>query len=176
VKKYGQPSTELSGKEVEAPTLAEYKWVASDCYIRVIRGEHNFRLVWYSTEQHEKLNSKATKLGTKIEEIDAEDRAVSTIEKLGGSAYRDEMKLGKPVVVVSFYGTQVTDADLKKLAPLREIRDLNLYGTPVTDEGLKHLAPLKGLTTLSLNSTNVTNAGLKEHALPISRPKPVPKR
>jgi len=95
---------------------------------------------------------------------DAEDKAVAFVEKLGGYASRDEKAPGKPVITVSLFGTQVTDAGLKELATLTNLTTLYLGGTDVTDAGLKELAALKNLTTLDLFNTKVTDAGLKELA------------
>ena len=66
---------------------------------------------------------------------EAEDKAVSFVEKLRGAVTRDDKQPGKPVV------------------------EVNLGGTKVTDAGLKELAALKGLTTLHLGRTKVTDAG-----------------
>ena len=68
-------------------------------------------------------------------------------------------------------GTQVTDAGLKELASLTQLRMLDLGGTQVTDAGLKELASLTQLQALRLNSTKVTDAGVQElrKALPKAR-------
>jgi internalin A len=58
--------------------------------------------------------------------------------------------------------TQVTDAGLKELAPLKNLTTLDLYGTKVTDTGLKALAPLTKLDLLILIETQVTDAGARE--------------
>jgi hypothetical protein len=55
----------------------------------------------------------------------------------------------------------VTDAGLKALA-LLNLKSLDLDNTQVTDAGLKALVPLKTLTFLSLLGTKVTNDGVKE--------------
>ncbi len=56
----------------------------------------------------------------------------------------------------------ITDAGLKDLAPLKELRKLNLTGTSITDAGLKELKALKQLTTLQLIRVRVTDAGMNE--------------
>src|SRR5262245_16413001 len=60
--------------------------------------------------------------------------------------------------------TQVTDAGLKELAGLTGLQTLNLDGDRISDAGLKGLSELTGLQTLELNTTRVTNQGLKELA------------
>jgi internalin A len=99
---------------------------------------------------------------------DAEDKAVAFVEKLGGVVTRDDKLPGKPVVKVNLADTNVTDAGLKELAPLKNLTILYLNETKVTDAGLKELAPLKNLTWLNLRDTQVTDTGLKElqQALP----------
>src|SRR5262245_7755474 len=62
---------------------------------------------------------------------------------------------------LSLFGTKITDAGLKDLAELKELRVLDLGFTKVTDTGLKELAGLRGLQFLNLADTKVTDAGLK---------------
>ena len=91
----------------------------------------------------------------------------------------------KSVQVLSLINTQVTDAGLKHLADLPELKHLALYGAKLTDkaapqlarlrnivslelgntafgdDGLKGLEPLTSLAQLGLRETQVTDAGLK---------------
>src|SRR5438045_453059 len=66
----------------------------------------------------------------------AEQQAIATIEKLGGKIFRDPKMPGKPVVGVDLSSTKVSDATLKQLTALKQVRELSLTG-PVTDAGLK---------------------------------------
>ena len=68
-----------------------------------------------------------------------EDAAVKAVEKLGGKVERDDEQPGRPVVEVSLAGTQVTDADLKGLKDLKQLRHLDLSNTQVTDAGVQEL-------------------------------------
>jgi|SRR5579883_2826069 len=70
---------------------------------------------------------------------DAEDKAVAFVEKLGGTATRDEKAPGKPITVVNLIGTKVTDAGLKELATLKNLNTFYLGETQATDAGLKEL-------------------------------------
>lgn len=110
---------------------------------------------------------------------DAQDKAVKAVERLGGMVTRDETQPGKPIVGVDLSFKQVTDADLKELAPLKNLKNLNLayprhrdddFTQPrlVTDDGLKHLAQLNNLTAIDLTGTKVTDAGLK-HLAPLTK-------
>ena len=72
--------------------------------------------------------------------------------------------LPPPEVPFGLKFESVTDAGLKELAGLKQLRTLNLWATKVTDAGLKGLAGLKQLQSLNLESTKVTGAGLKELA------------
>ena len=62
----------------------------------------------------------------------------------------------------------MTDAGLKDLKELGQLKDLDLSKTQVTDAGLKGLKGLKQLRSLDLSNTRVTDAGVKglEEALP----------
>ncbi len=63
-----------------------------------------------------------------------------------------------------FRCTKVTDAGLKELAALKQLQSLNLEAVGITDTGLMSLAGLKQLQSLDLGWTSVTDAGLKELA------------
>jgi hypothetical protein len=56
--------------------------------------------------------------------------------------------------------TQVTDAGMASLAGLKNLEVLDLLNTHVGDAGLAHLEGLSKLEMLSLDGTNVTDAGL----------------
>ena len=60
---------------------------------------------------------------------DAEDKAVTFVEKLGGSVTRNEDAPGKPVTTVSLAQTKVTDAGLKELAGFKSLTHLSLHTT-----------------------------------------------
>ncbi len=81
---------------------------------------------------------------------DAEDKAVATVRQLGGKVLRDDKDPAHPVMSVDLSNTQVTSADLKELAALKNLKVLDLFNTPVTDESLKEVAALKNLTMLHL--------------------------
>ncbi len=55
------------------------------------------------------------------------------VENLGGKVTRDEKATGKLVVLVGLFSTQVTDAGLKELTPLKNLTTLDLSYTQVTD-------------------------------------------
>ena len=76
---------------------------------------------------------------------EAEDAAVKFIQDLGGRITRDEKAPNKPIVVVQLGSTKVTDAGLKHLVGLKQLRALFLADTKVTDAGLKELVKLKQL-------------------------------
>src|SRR5262249_899692 len=92
---------------------------------------------------------------------EGEEKAVAAIEKLGGRVNRDQTKPGHPVVVVNLEGSKVTDAALRQVGELRNLRELHLDSTGITDAGLKELAPLGQLRELHLINTKVTDAALK---------------
>ncbi len=92
---------------------------------------------------------------------DAEDKVVKAIEALGGQIDRGGQDKG-PIVSINLIGTKTTDADLKILKNLKDLRSLYLGQTQVTDAGLKELKELKGLTVLGLRQTQVTAQGVKD--------------
>jgi len=57
--------------------------------------------------------------------------------------------------------TAITDDGLAMLAPLSDLRVLDLSDTRVTDQGLKHLKPLRKLQHLVLANVEITDEGLK---------------
>ena len=100
-----------------------------------------------------------------------EDKAVQSIEAVGGRVARDEKLPGRPVVAVDLGDTNVTDSDLKDLKELKGLQDLDLGFTQITDAGLKNLKELKGLQSLDLRDAQITDAGMKDlkQALPTTR-------
>lgn len=64
------------------------------------------------------------------------------------------------IINLSLSRTQVTDAGLKLIVVLPNLRRLFLSGTKVTDAGMKHLAALTSLRRLELSHTAVTDAGM----------------
>src|SRR5205823_4375030 len=60
-----------------------------------------------------------------------------------------------------FSNAWLTDADLAKLAMLPKLESINLSYTKITDEGLEHLAPLKNVKVLDLYYAEaVTDLGI----------------
>lgn len=83
-----------------------------------------------------------------------EEKAIKHAEKLGGKVKRE--------VIVHLWRCDAKDDDLKVLAGLQSITELNLEGTKITDAGLKHLTQFPNLNSLNLSGTGVTDAGIKE--------------
>ena len=64
------------------------------------------------------------------------------------------------IIEISFFGSDVSDADLACLEGLTNLHMLVLEGTHVTDAGLANFKGLTSLRTLNLNYTLVSDAGL----------------
>lgn len=92
---------------------------------------------------------------------DDETEAAKFVEKLGGKLERNDTGRGGPTYEVRLCFTPITDADLKRLAPLKGLTVLDLSYTAVTDGGLTELAGFNSLSTLDLSHTAVTDGGLK---------------
>lgn len=84
---------------------------------------------------------------------------VAALQKLGAEI---EYGVGDRIISVDLGGKPVADADLMHLAPLTEVKSLNLSETAISDAGLAQLAQLKKLKFLYLFKTNVTDAGAAE--------------
>jgi hypothetical protein len=90
--------------------------------------------------------------------------AVAALEKLGAKVSRAEEKPGKPIYEVHFprKGCEITDDDLKHLAPLTDMEWLLLLGQKkVTGEGLKHLTKLPKLQHIDFAKTPIKGESLK---------------
>jgi hypothetical protein len=107
----------------------------------------------------------------------AERRAIADVERIGGVFERGAKSPNLPPWLawawpfkstelhrVRLDGAQVTDAGLKDLVSIRQLKYLFLYRTRVTDVGLKDLATLRQLEKLELQDNQITDAGLKELA------------
>src|SRR5262245_30034834 len=57
--------------------------------------------------------------------------ALAVIEKLGGKAFREGQRPGKPVTKVYLGGTLAADADVAQLTPLSGLEELSLAGTRI---------------------------------------------
>ena len=67
------------------------------------------------------------------------------------------------VVVLQMANSDVTDATLRLLGGLDQLRELDLNNTQVTDAGLALLAQLPALQRLRLANTRITDAGFRQH-------------
>jgi hypothetical protein len=113
-------------------------------------------------------------------ERQAQQQAVEAILKLGGDVRFDYQRpdpnkpnvfdqQAKPmdpkgfhrVILVSLRESKVTDDDLKILAKLPYLENLDLTNTRVSSAGLAHLKGLKNLRVLSLWRTKVDDKGLE---------------
>ena len=114
------------------------------------------------------LTTSSIFCGLAAEPQTEQDKAVVEFKELGGFVKVDEKDPSRPVISVRLQNTGVTDAGLKYLEGLTQLRDLDLGGTKVTDTGLQHLKGLPQLRQLRLFATKVTDAGTADlkRALP----------
>jgi hypothetical protein len=72
---------------------------------------------------------------------------------------------------LTFWGPQLTNADLEHLGALNKLRLLYLFSTDATDAGLEHLKVLDQLQYLHIEAAQVTDAGVEklQQALPKCR-------
>ena len=123
------------------------------------------------------------------ERVAAVEKAVTTIEELGGKAtyaYEDrrpqtwlEIQFDDPgerddpigvlkVTVVDLTFSDITDDSLEHVSRLTELQSLTLFITNVTDAGVVHLKRLTELQHLNLRGTFVSTEGIEmlRQALP----------
>src|SRR5579862_1429071 len=80
--------------------------------------------------------------------------------KIDDAALESLKGVSEQLVWLNLANTSVTDAGLKSLAGLKNLRRLHLERTAVGDEGLASVKNLGELTYLNLYSTKVTDKGL----------------
>jgi len=87
-------------------------------------------------------------------------RALATVYRLG-SAAGEELCWSTQPLDCAWLSKEACDDDLKYLAALPELAELNLLGSNVTDAGLAHLKGLTQLRCLWLANTRITGSGLR---------------
>jgi Leucine-rich repeat (LRR) protein len=95
-------------------------------------------------------------------------REFGLLYALRGYAYGKDSaqpKSAEEVISFTLYGTKATDAGLKELAVLPNLRSLELTGTKMTGAGLKDLARLKEFDTVQLNLTDECLRALRQNGL-----------
>ena len=112
-----------------------------------------------------KALEKLSQLGAVAGPLAANTNLVSVNFSMAGAKAGDaQLESLKPVVEQLFWlnlgGTAVTDAGLKQLSGLKNLRRLHLEKTAVGDDGMAALAGLGELRYLNLYSTKVTDKGL----------------
>ena len=90
-----------------------------------------------------------------------------TFTKISDASLKEVAKLNQ-LKILWLDNNQITDTGLKELSKLQQLTHLGLAGTYVTDEGIQHLHNLKNLTSITLGRTNVTIDGVAalKRALP----------
>jgi hypothetical protein len=71
------------------------------------------------------------------------------------------------IVVLQMANPDVTDATLRHLRGLSQLRELDLSNTQVSDEGLKVLKELPHLQFLKLENTRITDQGFRDSLAPM---------
>ncbi len=109
-------------------------------------------------------------LGQETLQIDVSDEGKVVSLRLNGSSAKrvevtpeiiDDILAFDEVVSLSLFGTSTTDADLIKLAALKNLRSLDLSYTSVTDSSAESIAQMKQLQILKLDGTEATDAMLE---------------
>jgi hypothetical protein len=103
---------------------------------------------------------QAAKGEDKAGQTPAEQKALQTIEKLGGSVRTIAQNDDRLEVDFHLQPSSLTDEQLATLQELKKIVHLHLGNTNITDRGLAYVEPMTALTELHLEKTKVTDAGL----------------
>jgi Leucine-rich repeat (LRR) protein len=90
-----------------------------------------------------------------------EAETIAFVESLGGSFKHEKTPIGNHVTEISLRGSQLTDAEIKKLLELRFVRTLDLARTNVTAVGLKELESMQSLRALDLSGMTLTGEEFK---------------
>ena len=109
------------------------------------------------------------RLDITIRPLTASDPWLAASARLAGDAFGDAqlaelLEIAPALHRLDLGTTAVTDAGLRQLSTMTELRSLRLDQTAVTDKGLAQLAPLRRLNSLNLHTTAVTDAGLNRLA------------
>jgi len=83
------------------------------------------------------------------------------IKNFNGNMLDDIAVLKNQVVQLKLTNQQVTDQDLQKIKPFKQLLQLQLEKSKITDEGLEHLRSLTSLEQLNLYGTGITDKGLE---------------
>src|SRR5262245_44923647 len=89
-----------------------------------------------------------------------EKTAIAALEKMGASITRDESRPGKPAIKVVISG-EVTDAGLKQLGALTQIKSLTIHTCRDVNAALQCLSSLKELESLDLQMCPLEGARLQ---------------
>ena len=104
------------------------------------------------------------KNGGTVRSVAANDNSKEIDFHLSGKDLTDEQLADvtqvEEVIWLNLKDTKITDAGLKHLVNLKNLKKLHLERTAVTDEGLANLSELSNLNYLNLYGTKVTDAGL----------------
>jgi uncharacterized protein YjbI with pentapeptide repeats len=93
-----------------------------------------------------------------------QDKIASRVEALGGKVDRDSAQPGNPVTAVYLGGKNVTDADLKEIGTLPQLKAIFLTKTKISDAGVEPLFALVELEELNFENTDIGDATLKNVA------------
>ena len=87
--------------------------------------------------------------------------ALRMVRQLGGSAQQDRTAPGAPITSVTILGAKISDADLRRLGQLTQLKSLHCTGSAFPAQSLQHIATLRKLETLGLAGTSITDQSLK---------------
>jgi len=86
--------------------------------------------------------------------------ALNVAKEFGDAGLEPLVPIADKIASLDIARSKVTDAGLKALAGMKNLKELHLEGTGITDAGLDQLKGLAELEYLNLYNTKVTDAGM----------------
>jgi Leucine-rich repeat (LRR) protein len=97
----------------------------------------------------------------RVHATDKLDKAIERIQSLGGQIKRDEKLPGRPLTEITLRGNAF-DGNVPELRFFTNLTKLDLGDTDITDAGLKEVSGLKNLKVLYLRGTKISDASVTE--------------
>src|SRR5690606_17249827 len=111
------------------------------------------------------IDNIATQTGAVINYLHPTEPWIEVVARYRGSTFDNSslqylLPVSRLIMNLDLGNTAITDAGLRAVAGMPNLRSLKLDETGITDAGLFHLRSLNNLKTLNLVATNISDEGL----------------